>query len=215
MEWLRRRLARDAAGPGDAGARWVVLDTETTGLDPDRDALLAIGGVAVDDAGIRSTDSFEVVVCHRGPIDAANVVVHGLGRQAIDGGVAPEVALDALRTWTHGAPCFAFHAEFDRRVLDRAASQAGVIRLAGPWLDLAPLAAALHPDVPRTGGGALDDWLSALRIACVARHNAASDALASAELLLALRSMAAARGARGFEALRALVRDRRWLGNRA
>jgi DNA polymerase III subunit epsilon len=168
----------------------------------------------VDDAGIRAADSFEVVVRHVGRIDASNVVVHGLGRETIDAGVAPELALDALRRWIDGAPCIAFHAEFDRRVLDRAASLAGASRLAGPWLDLAPLASLLYPDVARTGGGALDDWLSALQIVCVSRHNAASDALASAELLLALRSMAAARGAYRFDDLVALTRSRRWLGNR-
>ena len=214
MRLLRRWLARNAAGDAGASRRWVVLDTETTGLDPDNDALLAIGGVAVDDAGIHATDSFEVVVRHVGRLDAANVVVHGLGRETIDEGVAPAVALDALRHWTKGAPCFAFHAPFDRRVLDRAAARAGVSGLAGPWLDLAPLATALYPDAARTGTGALDDWLSALDIACASRHNAASDALASAELLLALRSTAAARGAQGFGELEALIRERRWLGTR-
>lgn len=214
MGFLRRWVARNAGHDVDASRRWVVLDTETTGLDPRVDALLAIGGVAVDDAGIRAADTFEIVVRHAGRIDAANVVVHGLGRETLEAGVAPAKALDALRRWTSGAPCFAFHAAFDRGVLDRAATLAGVSRLAGPWLDLAPLAALLYPDVPRTGGGALDDWLSALQIVCVSRHNAASDALASAELLLALRSMAAARGAHRFDELEALVRDRRWLGNR-
>lgn len=213
MGLLRRWRTRNVPAVAGASGRWVVLDTETTGLDPDTHSLLAIGGVAVDDAGIRAADSFEVVVRHVGRIDAANVIVHGLGRETIDAGVAPELALDALRQWTNGAPCIAFHAEFDRRVLDRAASLAGVSRLAGPWLDLAPLAALLYPNVPRTGGGALDDWLSALQIACVARHNAAGDALASAELLLALRSVAASHGAHRFDELVALTRSRRWLGN--
>ena len=207
--WARERGVRNVASEA---TRWVVLDTETTGLDPDADALLAIGGVAVDDAGIRADDSFEVVVRHTGRIDASNVVVHGLGRESIDAGVAPAIALDALLRWTDGAPCIAFHAEFDRRVLARAASLAGMAGLAGPWLDLAPLAALLYPDVPHKGSGALDDWLGALQIVCASRHNAASDALASAELLLALRATAAAHGARRFDELVTLTRSGRWLG---
>jgi len=211
MSFLRRWTSRGAR-TAEGARRWVVLDTETTGLDADTDALLAIGGVAVDDVGIRAEDSFEVVVCHAGRLDAANVVVHGLGREAVDRGMAAGVALDALQRWTDGAPCIAFHAEFDRRVLDRAATLSGTARLAGPWLDLAPLAALLYPDVPHRGSGALDDWLGALQIACASRHNAASDALASAELLLALRSAAATHGARGFDDLVSLTRSRRWLG---
>ena len=214
MNFLRRWAHRDAREAHDAW-RWVVIDTETTGLDPDADALLAIGGVGVDARGIRAEDSFEVVVRHAGSLDAANVVVHGLGRETLDSGVPAGVALDALQRWTNGAPCIGFHSEFDRRVLDRAAKLAGMPRVAGPWLDLAPLAALLHPEVLNKGSGALDDWLAALQIVCASRHNAASDALASAELLLALRSLAAMQGARRFDELVALTRSGRWLGHRA
>ena len=86
--------------------------------------------------------------------------------------------------------------------------------LVGPWLDIAPVAASLHPDLARKGAGALDDWLGLYGIACVSRHNAASDALAAAELLLRLRSAAASQGTDGFDGLKALARDRRWLGHR-
>ena len=194
-------------------SRWVVLDTETTGLDPDGDSLLAIGAVAVDDEGIRASDSFEIVLRHDGDIDADNVVVHGLGRATLDAGVAPSPALAAFREWVNGVPCIAFHADFDRRVLERAARLAGVRPLAGPWLDLAPLAAALRPEIARRSAVALDDWLSVYEIACASRHNAANDAFAAAELLLRLKADAAGKGNVGFERLHALVRNRRWLGH--
>lgn len=191
--------------------RWVVVDTETGGLDPDRDALLAIGGVAVDDAGILASDSFEVVVRHAGSLASSNVVVHGLGREAVASGVAPADALRALSAWVADAPCIGFHADFDRRVLSRAARLAAVPDVKGPWLDLEPLGAALAPDVAREGTGALDDWLHAYGIACPARHNAASDAFAAAELLLRLRALAARHGSIGFDRLATLARQRRWL----
>ena len=64
MQRLRERFSalwkRDAGPP----ERWVVVDTETSGLDPQRDALLAVGAVAVDADGIRVADSFEVVLQH-------------------------------------------------------------------------------------------------------------------------------------------------------
>ena len=61
------------------------------------------------------------------------------------------------------------------------------------WLDLAPLAGALVPEAYRYGGRSLDDWLAAFGIECTIRHNAAADALATAELLLRLRSLAGSR----------------------
>lgn len=199
----RRRRAK--------ATRWVVVDTETSGLDPERDALLAIGGVAVDERGIRASDSFETVVHHSGPLHPSNVVVHGLGREAVASGVLPVEALNALTAWIADAPCIAFHANFDRRVLARAARLAAVKEIGGPWLDLEPLAAVLAPDVARSAAGALDDWLHAYGIVCPARHNAASDAFAAAELLLRLRARAAARGEVGFDRLATLARQRRWL----
>lgn len=211
IDFLRRLFVRAEDRAAEAARRWVVLDTETTGIDPDRDALLAIGAVAVDDDGVRVDDSFEVVLRHTGATDAANVALHGLGREALGAGVPAGVALNAFREWVDGAPCVAFHCDFDRRVLVRAARLASVPALAGPWLDLAPLAAVLRPDVPRKGTGALDDWLTAYGIDCVGRHNAASDALAAAELLLRLRVAAAAQRATGFAGLVSLARHRRWL----
>ncbi len=211
MDFLRRWFATDRGTR--LAKRWVVLDTETTGIDPDHDALLAIGAVAVDeDDGVRADDSFEIVVRHVGSTPACNVVVHGLGRETLEAGVPATDALCAFRAWVAGAPCAAFHADFDRRVLSRAATLAGAPQFAGPWLDLAPLAAALRPEVPRKGTGSLDDWLTAYGIDCPGRHNAASDAFAAAELLLRLKAEAAVQGGVGFGRLTALGRHRRWLG---
>ncbi len=83
-----------------------------------------------------------------------------------------------------------------------------------PWLDLAPLAASLVPDALKRGGGSLDEWLAAFGIECPLRHNAAADALATAELLLRLRAIAARQGTHGFDAMARVARQRKWLGPR-
>ena len=74
------------------------------------------------------------------------------------------------------------------------------------------LAGALVPDTYRSGGRSLDDWLAAFGIECVVRHNAAADALATAELLLRLRALAAKQGTRGFAALVKAAKQQKWLG---
>ena len=89
-----------------------------------------------------------------------------------------------------------FHTDFDRAVLRVAFAGAGLPADDRPWLDLAPLAGALVPEAYRYGGRSLDDWLAAFGIECTIRHNAASDALATAELLLRLRAIAAKQGTR-------------------
>ena len=208
---LRRWLGRDTA-PILAG-RWVVVDTETSGLDPEHDRLLAIGAVAVDDDGILLDDSFEIVLQGDRSGDAANIVVHGIGHGAQAAGVPVRGALEAFREWAADAPRVGFHTDFDRAVLRVAFAGAGLPADDRPWLDLAPLAGALVPEAYRYGGRSLDDWLAAFGIECTIRHNAASDALATAELLLRLRAIAAKRGTRGFAALVKAARAQKWLGN--
>jgi len=209
-----RWLGLGARRPGPMG-RWIVVDTETAGLDPHRDPLLAIGGVAVDDSGIRVDDSFEIVVRNDAAGDASNIAVHGIGRAAQAAGTPPPVALAALRDWAADAPRVAFHADFDRAVLRKAFALAGLPAQDVRWLDLAPLAAALAAGADAKRGRSLDDWLTALGIECTLRHNAAADAFASAELLLRLRAMAARQGRVGFDALVRTARQKKWLGGQA
>lgn len=209
--WLARWLDR-GAGTGAQSQRWIVVDTETSGLDVEHDRLLAIGAVAVDDDGIRIADSFEAVLQGDGTGDASNIALHGIGHGAQASGIPPAQALAAFRAWGAGAPQVGFHSDFDRAVLRKASSAVGMAVDRGSWLDLAPLAAALVPEACRYGGRSLDDWLAAFGIECTIRHNAAADALATAELLLRLRALAAKQGARGFQALLKVARQQKWLG---
>jgi DNA polymerase-3 subunit epsilon len=207
---LRHWLGGEAAEREDG--RWVVLDTETTGLDPQRDHLLSIGAVAVDAQGIRLGDSFEAVLQTAGIGESDNVVVHGIGHDTQRAGVPAVTALASFASYVGGAPCIGFHVEFDRAVLARAFAATTAGPLPDRWLDLEPLAAALSTYPGATRPRSLDDWLGVFAIDIAERHNAAADALATAELLLRLRALAAAQGMHGIDALEQLARQRRWLG---
>lgn len=210
--WLRWPSREKAARDGGGEDRWVVIDTETAGLDPERDALLAIGGVAVDGEGIRIDDSFEIVLQNLATSDRENILLHGIGREAQQQGESPAAALGAFARWLGDASYVGFHTDFDRAVLQRAAKEFGAPIPDRPWLDLAALAAALFPEMQRKGRGGLDDWLQKFAIDCSARHTAAGDALATAEILLQLRARAAAQGIAGHGALVRVARQQRWLG---
>jgi DNA polymerase-3 subunit epsilon len=206
--WLLGRRG----GP-DAGGRWVVVDTETSGLDPARDALLAIGAVALDASGVRPGDSFEMVLRNTRKGERTNIALHGIGREAQRAGTPPADALRAFAAWAGACPRFAFHAPFDRAFVERAARNAAIALPRAAWIDVAPLAAAFATEAQRRDATApLDDWLTAYGIECDARHNAASDAFATAELLLRIRAAAARQGATTPVALARLARQARWLG---
>ncbi len=208
---LLGRLAGMFRGEDASDARVVVLDTETSGLDPQRDELLAIGAVGIDGLGIRIEDSFEAIVRPSRTASRDSIVVHGIGGDAQRTGAAPVDALAAFAGYVDDAPLVAFHATFDRAVLERAFEKAGLPLPAWKWLDAAPLAATLFPEDHRRGKRALDDWLSHFAIGTLARHTAAGDALATAELFLRLRALAAAEGHRSHAALARFAQRHRWL----
>ena len=213
MSWLRRRLGRTQV----PSSRWVLIDVETSGLDMRHDHLLAIAAIALRLDGeaapcIELGDSFEAVL--RQPAasaDKANILLHGIGVGEQRAGAAPAEALTAFETWLGDAPLVAFHAAFDRAMIERAMKATLGRTLANPWLDLEPVADALHPEV---GGRALDDWLEHFGIQCAVRHQAAADTLATGELLLRLWPAARAQRCTTFAQMRRLAEQRRWLVRR-
>jgi DNA polymerase-3 subunit epsilon len=192
------------------GDRWVVLDVETTGLSVDEDCLLSIGAVSVHGDRVVLADSFEILVRTERPSERSNILVHGIGAEAQLAGVEPPAALEAFLEFVGTAPLVAYHATFDRGFLTRAARNWLGLKLGNTWLDLAELAPALLPEVKAK---ALDDWLVHFDIRVDQRHDAASDALATAMLLLRLRAIAPA-AERDAASLIKLATAARWLGAR-
>jgi len=194
-------------------ARWVVVDVESTGLDPRRDRLVAIAGVALHLAGgvprLVPGDSFEAVL--RGAearFDRRNILLHGVGVGAQRRGQEPADALRAFASWAGAAPRAGFHVDFDRVLIERAEREAGLTVVRADWVDVAPLAAATHPQVRAR---ALDEWLEHFGIPCLARHEAVADTLATAELLMRLWPALRRAGLDDAAAAQALARNQRWL----
>lgn len=198
----RRLPAADERTPF-AEARFLVADVETTGLDARRDRLLAIGAVAVEAGRLLPGQGFEVTL--RAPVASAraNILVHGITPDAQTGGAAPDEALMEFLEFARRDVLIGYHAAFDQAVLDRAAREYLGVRLANPWIDIAQLAPALVPEA-KLVRRSLDDWLAYFGLRVHARHRAAYDAFATAELTLILLARAAARGLTSISQLRAL-----------
>ena len=182
--------------------RFVVVDVETSGLNPRRDRLLSIGAVTVEHMHVVPRAAFAAVLRNEAPSSRENVLVHGLTPTRQAAGETPEQALGEFLDFVGKAPCVAFHAEFDRTVLGRALRKQLGVRLSNPWLDLADLAPALFPEA-RSVRATLDDWLAYFDLRVHARHDAIHDAHAAAELLLILLARARARGIGTLAQLRA------------
>lgn len=210
---LVRRLSDRRNQERDPIHRWIMLDVETTGLDPSADQLLAIAAVALrftpttGRLEVAVGDSFEVVLRQDKPSAKDNILIHHIGVQAQSEGIAPREALEQFRAWVGAAPLLAFHAAFDQAMIERALRRFHLAPLANEWLDIEPIARLVGGN---TSARALDDWLAYFDIECAVRHQAASDAFATAELLLRLWP-AARKEANSWAQLRKLARNAAWI----
>jgi DNA polymerase-3 subunit epsilon len=210
--WVRR-LSDRRNQERDPIHRWIMLDVETTGLDPSTDQLLAIAAVALrftpttGRLEVAVGDSFEVVLRQDKPSAKDNILIHHIGVQAQSEGIAPGEALEQFRAWVGAAPLLAFHAAFDQAMIERALRRFHLAPLANEWLDIEPIARLVGGN---TQARALDDWLKHFGIECAVRHQAASDAFATAELLLRLWP-ATRKEANSWSQLRKLARNAAWI----
>ncbi|MFN5510981.1 MAG: 3'-5' exonuclease [Burkholderiales bacterium] len=205
-----RSVAQRGATHGETDqTRWVVLDCETTGLDPEQDTLISMGAVAIVDGAIRLSDRFERLLRPPTPSVVANVLIHGIGQQSQSQAEDPALVLQDWVRWLGDSPCIAFHARFDRGFLERATRQHLGRVLRSAWLDLAELGPSVDAEARARS---LDDWLDRYDIRVSPRHQASADALASAMHLQRWLARLPA-GERQFKALQHRARHRHLLGS--
>lgn len=173
--------------------RLIVLDLETSGLNPSKDTVIAIGAVAISGSAIRFDDQFDLIL-RRPELDITEtVLIHGIGPEALTSGHETEDALLHLLEWMDGDPVLAYHSAFDQKFLEKALKQTLGYTRSHTWLDVAELLPALFPDAS-TGGRGLDNWADHFALEVSARHHAAADALVTAELTLIALNQAAKQG---------------------
>jgi DNA polymerase-3 subunit epsilon len=205
-----RRLFKSAQPESQ---RWIVLDAETTGLNPYSDRLLAIAAVALEISSdfkrvsIVIGDSYEAVLKQDLPSDKANILIHHIGAQAQSVGRSPTEVLEEFRQWAGKCPLLAFHAAFDEAIINRAYSSFGLKALQNEWLDIEPLAkiTRVNPSIR-----SLDEWLNHFGIQCAVRHQAAADTFATAELLMRLWPYLLKEGG-SWASLRDISRQASWM----
>ncbi len=169
----------------------IVLDTETTGLNPQRDRMISLGAVRLAGARCLRHDVLDLLVNPGRQIPARSTAVHGISDLMVLPApgfqdVAPTIiaAIDGLAVIGH-------HTLFDLTVLKRAAQAVAIEWLDPPWLDTALLYSALTPEAPAFD---LDAVAEALGVPVQGRHTALGDALTTADIYLRLLPRLTERG---------------------
>lgn len=169
--------------------RWVVVDLETSGLNMNRDQVLSIGAVVIEDGAIDLSQQFEQTLLRVDHKLSPAVLLHGLGPSAIAAGNEPVEALLDFMEFVGDSPLLAFHAPFDQHMLARALKDSLGYRLQHSFLDVAEIAPMLFPQASFRQAG-LDEWTAFFDLQAEERHHASADALVTAELALILFSHA-------------------------
>lgn len=187
--------------------RFVVFDSETTGLDLATNRLLSIAGVGMLGHEVQLGDAFEAMVVQPNVGGAEAAVVHGLISNDLAGGLPEDEAAARFLDYAAGAVLVAHHAAFDMRMLQKAIAPHRGAKVWNPSIDTAQLARRVDVGsmssnhahgVEQRGAYQLDNLVRQHDIEVRERHTAAGDALATALLLQRLLRKAERRGIKTF-----------------
>jgi len=170
--------------------RFVVLDTETTGLDTKRDRLITIGAVAVKANEMLLDDSFEAMM--KLAYNSSSVTVHGITKQEASQGLDEPEALESFLNYLGDGVIVGHHILHDIETLNTACDRHFGITLPNRFLDTMDLtlhlqkAGAFANRQDEIHGFSLDALCDFFSVAPHDRHTAGGDAFITALIFLRL-----------------------------
>ena len=168
---------------------FVVLDTETTGLDLQQDNILSIGAVRIHNNVIDIADSLSLIVKNKQVQTQDAVAIHGLVQTDIKGQSESE-AIETLFRFIGSDLIVGHHIAFDIAMLNKLSRKCGGGEIRNQILDTSYLARRLdHPSDPNSLNRkdyTLDKLCSRFQVIPKARHTADGDAFITAIVFMKL-----------------------------
>jgi DNA polymerase III epsilon subunit family exonuclease len=197
LAWLGTRVALAGDPHAETAieeAEVVVFDLETTGLSASRCRICEIGAVRIRSLEIAET--FETLVNPATVLPAYVAALTGIRPSELRRAPRAEIAVRRFIAFSGDAPLAAHNARFDLAFLDREVERLTGRRVATGVVDTVWLARRLlHSRSERFSLRQLAHFFGTSTAPC---HRALPDALATAEVLIALLGLAQERGARTF-----------------
>lgn len=202
-KWLRERMSRQCtwepmrqllqSPPPDVSLSWreteiIALDLETTGLEAKQHHIVSMGWVIIQDGKIQIERARHLIVQSGRPMNQS-ATIHGIFDSEIAQGIPLQSALEELLGMLPGRALVLHHAPLDLAFLNEACKAVCGQKLFVPTIDTMALEKArldrrdqpIKPGMLRLGAVRERYGLAQIRA-----HNALTDALATAELLLAI-----------------------------
>ncbi|WP_234553393.1 3'-5' exonuclease [Thermus caliditerrae] len=180
------------------GLLYTAFDLETTGLDPEKDAILALGAVHVLGRRVLHHEVYEALVDPGRPIPKASTEIHGLTWEMLKGKPRLAEVLPGFRAFLEDTVLLAHNGAFDMAFLKRV----GIHQ--PPLVDTLLLSHLLFPDLE---DHRLETLAERFGVPVLGRHTALGDALMTAEVFARMVPLLKERGYRTLgEVLQACAR---------
>jgi DNA polymerase-3 subunit epsilon/CBS domain-containing protein len=160
----------------------VIIDTETTGLDPKRARVIEVGAVRLA-AGRVDGETFRSLVAPGEPIPKTATAIHGIGAAELAGAPSFGEVWPRLREFSGDRVTIGHSLGFDVAVLRRECARIGADFSPRRTLDTRLLAQVVAPDLADFSIEGLCAWLG---LPLEGRHSALGDATATARIFCAL-----------------------------
>ncbi|MFT3796278.1 3'-5' exonuclease [Flavobacterium sp.] len=166
-------------------SRFVIVSTETTGLNPEKDVILSFGAMGVEANSIVVSDNFEVIL-----LQYKFLHDNGLSNEFIIESQQPKLgereALQAFIEYIGNAVLVGHRIHFDVEMINEALERMDCGRLKNEALDIE----IMHQKVADNTDGhfSIDELCKIYKIIPADRHSSAEDAYTLALLFLKLKA---------------------------
>jgi DNA polymerase-3 subunit epsilon len=171
------------------GDEVVVFDTETTGLNTRKDAVLSIGAVKIKGDKILTSQSFEVFLKPTKEISTESIKIHHIRPCDLDQALEPLEGVKRFLEFIENRPLVGYYLEFDVAMMNRLIKPWLGVTLPNKQIEVSGLYFDKKNALITQGNIDLrfDTILKDLKIPRMGQHNALNDAIMTAMIYIKLQ----------------------------
>ncbi|WP_306350181.1 exonuclease domain-containing protein [Flavobacterium sp. '19STA2R22 D10 B1'] len=166
--------------------RFVIFDTETTGLDVQNDVVLSIGAVGIIGDSIVVKDYLEIYI-EQEKFDAVGVTVHGILRNGKETKISEEEAMTLFLDYIGNATLVGHHVHFDVAMVNEILERLDLGKLKNETFDT-DLMYQKWKNIMKDTVITLDELCDIFKVSKSHRHTAAGDSFIIALIFLKLKA---------------------------
>ncbi len=180
-----------------SGDEVIVLDTETTGLNPKKDAIISIGAVRVKGNRAYLGNAFEEYLKPDTKISIESIKIHGIREIDLQNAKDAKDVIPKLLHFIGNRPIVGYYIDFDKKILSRYTKDLIGIELPNQTIELSQMyykrykkhSAYEFVDLK------FDTIIEQLDLPKLGKHDALNDAIMSAMIYLKLKTIPEYKGA--------------------